>query len=93
MVGGRDRRRRRQCGTISDDGLYTAPTAPDTHTITATSDDLSTDATVYVTDYAGTFTAHNDNFRTGAEPERDGATPANVNTSSFGKLFSYPLDG
>ena len=61
----------RRSGTISTGGLYTAPTGAGQHTITATSGSLSTNVTVYVTNYAGTFTAHNDNGRTGENLARD----------------------
>jgi hypothetical protein len=39
------------------------------------------------------LTYHNDNMRTGANLQETALTPANVNSSSFGKLFSYGLDG
>ncbi len=38
-------------------------------------------------------TYHNDNSRTGANTQESILTPANVNSSQFGKLFSVPVDG
>src|SRR5438067_9441940 len=39
------------------------------------------------------LTQHNNNSRTGAYTTETILTPANVNKTSFGKLFSYPVDG
>jgi Concanavalin A-like lectin/glucanases superfamily len=82
-------------GTITVGGLYTPPASVGTHTVTATTADLTRtgSATVYVTGNPGVFTYHNDNFRTGENTNETVLTPANVNSGSFGKLCSYTLDG
>jgi fibronectin type 3 domain-containing protein len=82
-------------GTITSGGLYTAPAASGTHVVRATTVDqsLSAAATAFVSDYPGMFTYHNDNMRTGQNLSEGVLSPANVNSSSFGKLFSLPLDG
>jgi len=83
-------------GTISANGLYTPPATGGTHTVTATSVANSADsasASVAVTDLAGVFTYHNDLSRDGANIQEYGLTASSVNTSTFGKLFSCPVDG
>ena len=83
-------------GTISAGGLYTAGSAVGTHTIVATSVANNTQtgtAVAAVTDLAGVYTYHNDLARDGANAHEYALTPANVNTGSFGKRTSCPVDG
>jgi hypothetical protein len=42
---------------------------------------------------ADVLTYHNDNARTGQDLDETILTPANVNSSDFGKLFTDPVDG
>lgn len=84
-----------EVGTITASGLYTPPGTEGVHTVKATSTadaTKSASATVYVTNYAGTFTYHNDNQRTGANTDEWVLTPDKLTTTKFGKLFSYSID-
>ncbi len=80
-------------GTVTSNGLYTPPTSAGTHIVTATAGSQSVSATVYVSNYPGIFTFHNNTMRTGANTTETVLTPANVNTSTFGKLFTFQTDG
>ena len=95
LVRRRDLRRKPDGRLDHNGGLYTAGTAAGAHTITATSTDQTTSssATAYVGTYAGTYTIHNDNQRTGQDSSESALSPSTVNAASFGKLASRPLDG
>jgi Putative Ig domain len=74
---------------------YTAPSTPGIYTITATqSSDVTQRAvvTIGVTDLAGVYTYHNDLSRDGTNTSEYALTTANVNSSTFGKLFSCQAD-
>ena len=74
----------------------TAPTTPGLYTLTATSitnPARTASLQVGVTDLQGILTYHNDLARDGVNSQEYVLTPANVNTSTFGKLLSCPVDG
>ncbi|MGH8288210.1 MAG: pyrrolo-quinoline quinone [Steroidobacteraceae bacterium] len=48
---------------------------------------------IAVTDLAGVYTYHNDLARDGVNQQEYALTPGDVNSSSFGKLFSCTVDG
>jgi len=83
-------------GTITGSGLYAPPASAGTHTIRATSTadtTKSASATIAVTDFSGIVTYHNNEARDGTNIREYALTPSTVNTTSFGKLFSCPVDG
>ena len=83
-------------GTINSSGVYTPPAAGGNHTVTATSVALPTataSASIAVTDLAGVLTYHNDLARDGVNAQEYALTTSNVNSTTFGKLFSCPVDG
>jgi PQQ-like domain len=82
-------------GTILS-GLYSPPNAAGGHLITATlksNPSVVGTAQVEVTDFAGTFTWRNDNSRSGQNTKERALAPTTISPSTFGKLFSCPLDG
>ena len=91
VVGGNS-----QVGTISARGLYTPPATGGVYKITATSvanPNASASASAAVTALSGVLTYHNDLARDGANMKEYALSPSNVNTITFGKLFSCPVRG
>ena len=83
-------------GTVSASGLYTPPSTPGTHTVTATNSvnlAYTVSAAVAVTNLTGVTTWHNDNARTGQNLQEYALTPATVTSGFFGKRWSCTLDG
>jgi hypothetical protein len=83
-------------GTITPDGLYTPPNSAGSHTVTAifmANQGAIGSAQVVVTDFAGMFTWRNDTSRSGQNQKELALSPATFDSSTFGKLFSCPLDG
>jgi hypothetical protein len=74
----------------------TAPQNPGVYTVTASSaidPTQSASIQIAVTDLAGVYTYHNDLARDGVNQQEYALTASDVNSSSFGKLFSCTVDG
>jgi hypothetical protein len=74
----------------------TAPATAGVYTVTATSvtdGTKSSSITIGVTNLSGVFTFHDDLARDGVNSQEFALTPSNVNTATFGKLFSCQADG
>jgi hypothetical protein len=77
-------------------GLFTPGSQIGVHTVAAISNSnpsVSASASIAVTDLKGVFTYHNDAARTGQNLQEYALTTATVNSSTFGVLFSCPVDG
>jgi hypothetical protein len=75
--------------------VFVAPAAPGPVTVTATSvadGSQSSTTTFQVTDLAGVFTQHNNLSRDGSNTQEYALTPALITTSTFGRLFTCPVD-
>jgi len=83
------------CGSVSSDGLFTAPASAATCTLTATATDgsgASATTAIYV-DVANYTAWKGGGGTTGANTSELVLTPSNVNAGSFGKLWSVTVDG
>jgi len=79
----------------STSATYIAPSSAGVYTITATSVldvTQSASATFGVTDLTGVTTYHNNLSRDGVNSKEYALTTSTVNASTFGKLFSCPVD-
>ncbi len=87
-----------EVGTISVDGLYTSPPREGSHSIIAASvaspaRSGTVNVSVTVPLFTDVLTYHYDNARTGQNLREKVLKPANVKTETFGKLYSFPVDG
>ena len=83
-------------GTIDSSGLYTAPASPGMHSVQAAAATNIAAASVTVVDpgsLQSVYTYHNDNARTGQNIFETVLTKANVNANTFGKVYTYAVDG
>jgi hypothetical protein len=80
----------------SKSAAYVAPSTPGIYSITATSiadGTKSASNSIGITDLTGVLTYHNNLSRDGTNIHEFALTLTNVNTSTFGKLFSCQADG
>ena len=83
-------------GTITSGGAYTPPGAAGSHLIIATlqaNPNAIGSAQVEVTDFPGHIYVAQRQFAIGLNSQELALAPATVTSSTFGKLFSCPLDG
>jgi hypothetical protein len=83
-------------GTITPSGLFTPPNTASSNLVTASliaNPSAIGSATVEVTDFPGMLTWRNDNSRSGVNSQELALTPGTVSPSTFGELFSCPIDG
>jgi hypothetical protein len=83
-------------GTITPGGMYSPPSAQGAYTVKATliaNPNAIGTAQVDVTNFPGNLTWRNDNARLGVNSQELALAPATVSSSTFGKLFSCPIDG
>src|SRR5712664_2472965 len=83
-------------GTVSISGFYTPPAGGGAHRVQAASTvdtTKSASATIAVTDLTGVVTYHNNVARDGTNTQEYALTTSTVTTTSFGKIFSCPVDG
>jgi hypothetical protein len=80
-------------GSISTGGIYTPSSAPGAYLIEASLPNAKGFATVEVTNFPGTLTWRNDNSRSGVNSQELALSPATVSFTTFGRLFSCPIDG
>lgn len=85
-------------GTITNNGLYTAPSGTGAHIVAAASAQYpsitaSSKAVVANQSAGAVLTYHNDDARDGAYTQETTLAPSVVNSSQFGKLRSYGVDG
>jgi chitodextrinase len=80
-------------GTITAGGLYTAPASAGKHTVSGQAGTQTANADVYTATLPGVYKRSYDNMGSDVNASETVLSPANVNANTFGKLFSYPLDG